>query len=175
MPRSGWRPLPSSKTSGPGSILSMHDLEIRGAGEVLGDNQSGEMQEIGFSLYSEMLNQAVRALKAGREPDLDEPLGVTTEVNLHTPALLPDDYCPGVHERLVIYKRFANCETEDALEDLKEELIDRFGCCRRRPSHCSRHINCASRARRWVSRRSIAHPSAPSSPSSQSPRSSRSN
>ena len=112
---------------GAGFYLSMHDLEIRGAGEVLGDNQSGEMQEIGFSLYSEMLNQAVRALKAGREPDLDEPLGVTTEVNLHIPALLPEDYCPGVHERLVIYKRLANCETEDALEDLKEELIDRFG------------------------------------------------
>ena len=112
---------------GAGFYLSMHDLEIRGAGEVLGDNQSGEMQEIGFSLYSEMLNQAVRALKAGREPDLDEPLGVTTEVNLHTPALLPADYCAGVHERLVIYKRLANCEDEDALEDLKEELIDRFG------------------------------------------------
>ncbi len=112
---------------GAGFYLSMHDLEIRGAGEVLGDNQSGEMQEIGFSLYSEMLNQAVRALKAGREPDLDEPLGVTTEVNLHTPALLPADYCAGVHERLVIYKRLANCEDDDALEDLKEELIDRFG------------------------------------------------
>ncbi len=112
---------------GAGFYLSMHDLEIRGAGEVLGDNQSGEMQEIGFSLYSEMLNQAVRALKAGREPDLDEPLGVTTEVNLHTPALLPADYCAGVHERLVIYKRLANCDDDDALEDLKEELIDRFG------------------------------------------------
>ena len=112
---------------GAGFYLSMHDLEIRGAGEVLGDHQSGEMQEIGFSLYSEMLNQAVKALKAGREPDLDEPLGVTTEVNLHTPALLPDDYCAGVHERLVIYKRLANCEDEDALNDLKEELIDRFG------------------------------------------------
>ncbi len=112
---------------GAGFYLSMHDLEIRGAGEVLGDNQSGEMQEIGFSLYSEMLNQAVRALKAGREPDLDEPLGVTTEVNLHVPALLPDDYCAGVHERLVIYKRLANCEDEDSLNDLKEELIDRFG------------------------------------------------
>jgi transcription-repair coupling factor (superfamily II helicase) len=112
---------------GAGFYLSMHDLEIRGAGEVLGDNQSGEMKEIGFSLYSEMLNQAVKALKAGREPDLDEPLGVTTEVNLHTPALLPEDYCAGVHERLVIYKRLANCETGDALEALKEELIDRFG------------------------------------------------
>ncbi len=112
---------------GAGFYLSMHDLEIRGAGEVLGDHQSGEMQQIGFSLYSEMLNQAVKALKAGREPDIDEPLGVTTEVNLHTPALLPEDYCAGVHERLVIYKRLANCETEDVLEDLKEELIDRFG------------------------------------------------
>lgn len=112
---------------GAGFYLSMHDLEIRGAGEVLGDNQSGEMQEIGFSLYSEMLNQAVRALKAGREPDLDEPLGITTEVNMHVPALLPADYCAGVHERLVIYKRLANCETDDALDDLKEELIDRFG------------------------------------------------
>jgi transcription-repair coupling factor (superfamily II helicase) len=112
---------------GAGFYLSMHDLEIRGAGEVLGDNQSGEMQQIGFSLYSEMLNQAVKALKSGREPDLDEPLGVTTEVNLHTPALLPENYCAGVHERLVIYKRLANCETLDVLEDLKEELIDRFG------------------------------------------------
>jgi transcription-repair coupling factor (superfamily II helicase) len=112
---------------GSGFYLSMHDLEIRGAGEVLGDSQSGEMKEIGFSLYSEMLNQAVKALKAGREPDLDEPLGVTTEVNLHTPALLPEEYCAGVHERLVIYKRLANCETSDALEELKEELIDRFG------------------------------------------------
>ena len=112
---------------GAGFYLSMHDLEIRGAGEVLGDNQSGEMQEIGFALYSEMLNQAVRALKAGREPDLDEPLGITTEVNMHVPALLPVDYCAGVHERLVIYKRLANCESDDALDDLKEELIDRFG------------------------------------------------
>ena len=112
---------------GAGFYLSMHDLEIRGAGEVLGDNQSGEMQEIGFALFSEMLNQAVRALKAGREPDLDEPLGITTEVNLHVPALLPVDYCAGVHERLVIYKRLANCENDDALDDLKEELIDRFG------------------------------------------------
>jgi transcription-repair coupling factor (superfamily II helicase) len=112
---------------GSGFYLSMHDLEIRGAGEVLGDNQSGEMQQIGFSLYSEMLNQAVKALKAGKEPDLDEPLGVTTEVNLHAPALLPDDYCAGVHERLVIYKRLANCETDDTLQEIKEELIDRFG------------------------------------------------
>lgn len=112
---------------GSGFYLSMHDLEIRGAGEVLGEQQSGEMQQVGFSLYSAMLEQAVKALKAGREPDLDEPLGVVTEVNLHVPALLPEDYCPGIHERLVLYKRLANCENLDRLADLKEELIDRFG------------------------------------------------
>ena len=105
----------------------MHDLEIRGAGELLGDNQSGEMQEIGFNLYSDMLNHAVKQLKAGKEPDLDAPLGVTTEINLHTPALLPTNYCPDVHERLVLYKRLANCNDDDALDTLQEELIDRFG------------------------------------------------
>lgn len=112
---------------GAGFHLAMHDLEIRGAGELLGDNQSGEMQEIGFSLYSDMLNHAVKQLKAGKEPDLDAPLGVTTEINLHTPALLPNDYCPDVHERLVLYKRLANCTQEDDLDTLQEELIDRFG------------------------------------------------
>jgi transcription-repair coupling factor (superfamily II helicase) len=112
---------------GAGFHLAMHDLEIRGAGELLGDSQSGEMQEIGFSLYSDMLNHAVKQLKAGAEPDLDAPLGVTTEINLHTPALLPNDYCPDVHERLVIYKRLANCEDDDALDTMQEELIDRFG------------------------------------------------
>ncbi|MFV1921563.1 MAG: transcription-repair coupling factor [Methylotenera sp.] len=112
---------------GAGFHLAMHDLEIRGAGELLGDSQSGEMQEIGFSLYSDMLNHAVKQLKAGNEPDLDSPLGVTTEINLHTPALLPSDYCPDIHERLVIYKRLANCEDNDALDEMQEELIDRFG------------------------------------------------
>lgn len=112
---------------GAGFHLAMHDLEIRGAGELLGDSQSGEMQEIGFNLYSDMLNHAVKQLKAGKEPDLDAPLGVTTEINLHTPALLPSAYCPDVHERLVIYKRLANCEDDDALDMMQEELIDRFG------------------------------------------------
>ncbi len=112
---------------GSGFYLAMHDLEIRGAGEVLGDKQSGEMQEVGFSMFTDMLNLAVKALKAGREPDMDEPLGVTTEVNLHTPALLPHDYCPDVHERLVIYKRLANCDDVQQLADMKEELVDRFG------------------------------------------------
>jgi len=105
----------------------MHDLEIRGAGEVLGESQSGQMQEVGFALYTEMLNAAVKSLKAGREPDLSSPLAVTTEINLHAPALLPDTYCADVHERLVIYKRLANCESLDELELLQEELVDRFG------------------------------------------------
>lgn len=112
---------------GAGFHLAMHDLEIRGAGELLGDSQSGEMQEIGFTLYSEMLNHAVKQLKAGKEPDLSAPLGVTTEINLHMPALLPNDYCPDVHERLVLYKRLANCSDDDALDNMQEELIDRFG------------------------------------------------
>ena len=112
---------------GAGFHLAMHDLEIRGAGELLGDSQSGEMQEIGFHLYSDMLNHAVKQLKAGKEPDLNAPLGVTTEINLHTPALLPTKYCPDVHERLVIYKRLANCVNDDDLDNMQEELIDRFG------------------------------------------------
>ena len=112
---------------GAGFYLAMHDLEIRGAGEVLGDSQSGGIQDIGFTLYTDMLNAAVKSLKAGKEPDLMKPLNVSTEINLHQPALLPDTYCADVHERLVIYKRLANCETEDALDQLQEELVDRFG------------------------------------------------
>jgi transcription-repair coupling factor (superfamily II helicase) len=105
----------------------MQDLEIRGAGEVLGESQSGQMQEVGFNLYNDMLAHAVRSLKAGREPDLTQPLAVATEINLHVPALLPADYCADVHERLVLYKRLANCENEVELTAMQEELIDRFG------------------------------------------------
>ncbi|MBY0238115.1 MAG: transcription-repair coupling factor [Burkholderiaceae bacterium] len=112
---------------GSGFYLAMHDLEIRGAGEVLGENQSGEMLEVGFQLYTDMLNEAVRALKAGKEPDLAAPLASTTEINLHVPALLPNDFCGDVHERLSIYKRLANCDRQDRIDDLQEELIDRFG------------------------------------------------
>jgi transcription-repair coupling factor (superfamily II helicase) len=112
---------------GSGFYLAMHDLEIRGAGEVLGESQSGDMKEVGFALYTEMLEEAVQALKAGREPDFDAPLSATTEIKLHEPALLPTDYCPDVHERLTLYKRMANCETMDALDGLREELVDRFG------------------------------------------------
>ena len=113
---------------GSGFFLAMHDLEIRGAGEVLGENQSGEIHEIGFALYTNMLNAAVRALKDGKAiPDLTQPLAVTAEINLRAPALLPDAYCPDVHERLTLYKRLANCENEDALRLMQEELIDRYG------------------------------------------------
>jgi transcription-repair coupling factor (superfamily II helicase) len=112
---------------GSGFFLAMHDLEIRGAGEVLGESQSGEMQEIGFSLYNDMLAAAIASLKQGKEPDMTHPLGVTTEINLHTPALLPNDYCGDIHQRLVIYKRLANCNTQEDLDDMQQELIDRFG------------------------------------------------
>ena len=113
---------------GSGFFLAMHDLEIRGAGEVLGESQSGEMQEIGFALYANMLNAAVNALRDGKAiPDLTQPLSVTSEIDLHAPALLPDAYCPDVHERLTLYKRLANCDAEEELRALQEELIDRFG------------------------------------------------
>ncbi len=103
------------------------DLEIRGAGEVLGESQSGEMIEVGFNLYNDMLKAAVRSLQKGIEPDLSQPLEVTTEINLHSPALLPGDYCSDVHERLTLYKRLAHCESDEELAEMREELIDRFG------------------------------------------------
>ncbi|WP_127302282.1 transcription-repair coupling factor [Neisseria meningitidis] len=112
---------------GAGFTLAMQDLEIRGAGEILGEGQSGEMIQVGFTLYTEMLKQAVRDLKKGRQPDLDAPLGITTEIKLHSPTLLPEDYCPDIHERLVLYKRLAVCETVQQINAIHEELVDRFG------------------------------------------------
>ncbi len=112
---------------GSGFYLAMHDLEIRGAGEVLGENQSGNMMEIGFQLYNEMLSEAVRCLKAGKEPDLLAPLSVTTDINLHAPALLPDDYCGDVHLRLSFYKKLATARTSEQIDGLLEEIVDRFG------------------------------------------------
>ena len=112
---------------GAGFTLAMQDLEIRGAGEILGEGQSGEMIHVGFTLYTEMLKQAVRDLKKGRQPDLDAPLGITTEIKLHSPALLPESYCPDIHERLVLYKRLAVCETVQQINAIHEELVDRFG------------------------------------------------
>ncbi len=112
---------------GSGFYLAMHDLEIRGAGEVLGESQSGEIHEIGYSLYTQMLERAVRALKKGKAVDMDQPIDVTTEINLHVPALLPADYCSDVHERLTLYKRLSNCESREDLDAMHEELVDRFG------------------------------------------------
>ncbi|MFN9045145.1 MAG: transcription-repair coupling factor [Betaproteobacteria bacterium] len=112
---------------GSGFYLAMHDLEIRGAGEVLGENQSGNMMEVGFQLYNDMLAEAVRSLKAGREPDLLNPLNATTEINLHAPALLPDAYCGDVHTRLNLYKRLATAEKPEQIDALLEEITDRFG------------------------------------------------
>ncbi len=116
---------------GSGFYLAMHDLEIRGAGEVLGENQSGNMMEVGFQLYNDMLAEAVRSLKSGREPDLLNPLGAlfgsTTEVNLHAPALLPDAYCGDVHQRLSLYKRQATADKLETIDRLLEEITDRFG------------------------------------------------
>jgi transcription-repair coupling factor (superfamily II helicase) len=112
---------------GSGFYLAMHDLEIRGAGEVLGEHQSGNMMEVGFQLYNEMLGEAVRALRAGEEPDLLSPLTAVTEINLHAPALLPDAYCGDVHTRLNLYKRLATCDRSEQLDRLLEEITDRFG------------------------------------------------
>jgi transcription-repair coupling factor (superfamily II helicase) len=111
---------------GSGFYLAMHDLEIRGAGEVLGESQSGEIQEIGFSLYTRMLERAVRKLKSTSAEKL-EFIDIATEVNLHVPALLPASYCSDVHQRLTLYKRLADAQTREDLDLLREELVDRFG------------------------------------------------
>jgi transcription-repair coupling factor (superfamily II helicase) len=113
---------------GVGFTLATHDMEIRGAGELLGDDQSGQIESIGFSLYMEMLNQAVSALQSGQIPDLDSPLEpVSQEVNLHAPTLIPDDYLPDVQARLILYKRIASAKDNNALDTLQVEIIDRFG------------------------------------------------
>ncbi len=112
---------------GSGFYLAMHDLEIRGAGEVLGENQSGNMMEVGFQLYNEMLSEAVNALKSGKEPDLVSPMQAATEINLHAPALLPDDYCGDVHLRLSFYKKLAMAQNAAQVDQLLEEIVDRFG------------------------------------------------
>jgi transcription-repair coupling factor (superfamily II helicase) len=115
---------------GSGFYLAMHDLEIRGAGEVLGEHQSGNMMEVGFQLYNDMLAAAVRSLRAGREPDIPDllnPAHAGTEINLHAPALLPDAYCGDVHVRLGLYKRLASAERGEQIDALLEEITDRFG------------------------------------------------
>ncbi|MDH3373580.1 MAG: transcription-repair coupling factor [Gammaproteobacteria bacterium] len=119
--------IDSLEDLGAGFTLATHDLEIRGAGELLGDTQSGQIQEIGFSLYTELLGRAVASLRAGREPDLEGPLDTGVDINLHIPALLPDDYVPDVHLRLILYKRISGAKSRQDLRDLQVELIDRFG------------------------------------------------
>jgi transcription-repair coupling factor (superfamily II helicase) len=121
--------IESLEELGIGFTLATHDMEIRGAGEILGDDQSGQIQEIGFGLYSELLNRAVLALKAGRQPDLEALTSRGCEADLHLPALLPEDYLPDVHARLVLYKRIATAADDHELLLLKEELIDRLGPC----------------------------------------------
>ena len=119
--------IESLEALGAGFALATHDLEIRGAGELLGDEQSGQITEIGFALYLDLLERAVKALKSGREPDLEAPLAAGPDVDLHVPALIPEEYMPDVHLRLVLYKRIAAAADETALDELAGELIDRFG------------------------------------------------
>ncbi len=119
--------IESLEDLGAGFTLATHDLEIRGAGELLGEEQTGQIQEIGYALYMEMLERAVKALKAGKIPNLDGDLHQGPEVDLHLPALLPDDYLPDVHLRLVLYKRIAAAASNEELRELQVEMIDRFG------------------------------------------------
>lgn len=119
--------IESLEDLGVGFTLATHDMEIRGAGEILGDEQSGHIQEIGFTLYADLLNRAVAALKAGRQPNLDDASLRGSEIELHIPALLPEDYLPDVHARLILYKRIASAADESELELLREEIVDRFG------------------------------------------------
>ena len=119
--------IESLEELGAGFTLASNDLEIRGAGELLGETQSGMIDEVGFTLYSELLNRAVRSLQAGRLPETDTALHSGAEINLHAPALLPEDYLPDVHMRLILYKRIASVKGIEALQELKEEVIDRFG------------------------------------------------
>lgn len=119
--------LETSGELGAGFLLSTHDMEIRGAGELLGDGQSGQIQEIGFTLYTELLDRAVKALKSGKQPELDAPLHTGTEVDLQAAALIPEDYLPDIHARLVLYKRISSADSKDDLRELQIEMIDRFG------------------------------------------------
>ena len=116
-----------ANTLGAGFMLASEDLEIRGAGEILGKQQSGNMQAIGFSLYMDMLERATKAIKAGKEPDLNTPLSLTSEINLHSSALIPEEYLHDVHQRLLFYKRISNADDKDSLIDIRTEMIDRFG------------------------------------------------
>ncbi|MBV2131342.1 transcription-repair coupling factor [Pseudomonas sp. MAP12] len=119
--------IANAQDLGAGFVLATHDLEIRGAGELLGEGQSGQIQAVGFTLYMEMLERAVKAIRKGEQPNLEQPLGGGPEINLRLPALIPEDYLPDVHARLILYKRIASAEDERALNELQVEMIDRFG------------------------------------------------
>ena len=119
--------IEASGDLGIGFTLATHDMEIRGAGEMLGDGQSGQIEEVGFSLYMEMLERAVQAIRDGKTPNMDQPFETSQEINLHQPALIPADYMGDVHARLISYKRISNASDEDKLDDLRAEFIDRFG------------------------------------------------
>ncbi len=119
--------IESIEDLGIGFTLATHDLEIRGAGEILGEEQSGHIQEVGFGLFTELLERAIQALKAGRQPELDRPLDHGVEIEIHVPVLIPGDYVPDVHTRLIMYKRIANASDLEELARLEEEMIDRFG------------------------------------------------
>ncbi|MCZ4286127.1 transcription-repair coupling factor [Marinobacter salarius] len=112
---------------GAGFMLATHDLEIRGAGELLGEEQSGQIESIGFTLYMQLLDEAVEAIRDGRTPNAELPLSHGTEMNLRIPALIPEDYLPDVHNRLMLYKRIASVNDKDGLKELQVEMIDRFG------------------------------------------------
>jgi transcription-repair coupling factor (superfamily II helicase) len=119
--------IANAQDLGAGFVLATHDLEIRGAGELLGDGQSGQIQAVGFTLYMEMLERAVKAIRKGEQPNLEQPLGGGPEINLRVAALIPEDYLPDVHARLILYKRIASAADEDGLKELQVEMIDRFG------------------------------------------------
>jgi len=119
--------IESIESLGTGFTLATHDLEIRGAGELLGDEQSGQMQEIGYTLYTELLERAVKALKDGVHPDVDLADQQIAEIDIHSPTLIPDDYLPDIHERLILYKRIASAKDNNDLKELQVEMIDRFG------------------------------------------------
>jgi transcription-repair coupling factor (superfamily II helicase) len=119
--------IANTQDLGAGFVLATNDLEIRGAGELLGEGQSGQIQAVGFTLYMEMLERAVKSIRKGEQPNLDQPLGGGPEINLRVPGLIPEDYLPDVHARLILYKRIANAADEEGLKDLQVEMIDRFG------------------------------------------------
>jgi transcription-repair coupling factor (superfamily II helicase) len=119
--------ITSLEDLGAGFVLATHDLEIRGAGELLGEDQSGQIQEVGFALYTELLERAIKAMQAGKDLDLEKPLHHGPEIDLHVPAMLPEPYLPDVHARLVLYKRISSVQSVTELDDLQAETVDRFG------------------------------------------------